>query len=137
MSNILLLTFDPHRDLKSWGQHVSLEPGEKPVECLCIARKNEFSLKPAAYVIPLNNLFKFAAPENQQEEFDLLQSCINIANILGCPKEKKDLMRIAMYVQDSIDKVFTLKPYMGEGKAIADVKGTLNGKEFTSEVTAH
>ncbi len=135
--SILLLTFDPHRDLKSWGQHVSLEPGEKPVECLCIAKKIDHSLKPAAYVIPLANLFKFAAPEDQQEEFELLQSCVNIANILDLPKDKQALMRIAMYVQDSIDKVFKLKPYMEKGRKIADVEGSLNGKKFTSEVTTH
>lgn len=137
MSNIILLTFDPHRDLKSWGQHVSLEMGQEPVECLCLARKNDRSIKPAAYIIPLDNLFKFVDPKTPQEGLELLGSCQNIAKVLECPTEQKDLIRIAMYVQDNMDKVLKLKPYQGKGKKVADVEGTFNGKSFTSDVRVH
>lgn len=133
----MILTFDPHRELKSWGQHVSLEQGEEPTEALCLARKKDYSLKPAAYVIPLENLFKFAAPEDKREEFELLESCFAIAEALDCPKDSGALSKIAMYVQDSIDKVFNVKPYQGKGRKIADVEGKLNGKSFTSEVASH
>ena len=135
--SLILLTFDPHRDLKCWGDHVSLEPGAEPVEALCLARKRDLSLKPACYVIPLDNLFKFCAPANAHEEFSLVSSCMAIANILQCPTDKQSLSRISMYVQDNIDKVTELKPYQGKGRVIGEAEGTLNGKSFTSEVRAY
>lgn len=135
--SIVLLTFDPHRDLKSWGDYVSLEPGQEPVEALCIARKRDLSLKPACYVIPLDNLHKFCAPADAHEEFALVESCMAIAEILECPTDRQALAKISMYVQDCIDKVTELKPYQGRGHVIADVEGQLNGKAFTGEVRAY
>ena len=132
--SILLLTFDPHRDLKSWGEYVSLEQGERPTECLVLARKHDSTLKPAAYVIPLNNLFKFIAPDDAEEEFELIRACNEIAQVLECPTDREALMRIAMYVQDNVDKVYNLKPYDGQGELIGAAEGKLNGESFTSEV---
>lgn len=143
MNNILLLNFDAHRELKSWAENVSLEMGERPVPCLCIARKQKRSIKPAAYIIPLDNLFKFA-PEDEngnrndiQAIQDAFNTCLNIAQILDCPTDSKSINNIGKYIQDNFYKVINLKPHMEKGKAIADVKGKFNGKEFTSEVTAH
>jgi len=137
VGSIILLTFEPHRDLKCWGQHVSLNQGEEPVEALCIARKRDATVKPACFVIPLDNLFKFAAPADAGEEFELVRSCYAIAQVLGCPTDKQGLMRLAMYVQDNIDKVFNLRPYNGKGRAVGHAEGKLNGKSFTSEVVVH
>ena len=137
MSGILLLTFDPHRDLKCWGQHVSICQGDEPVEALCIARKYDSTIKAACYVLPLDNLFKFAAPANADEEFELVRSCHVMAEVLECPTDKQSLMRLAMYVQDNIDKVFSLKPYQGKGSVVGEVEGVLNGESFTSEVVVH
>jgi len=137
MSGIVLLTFSPHRDLKCWGQHVSIKQGDEPVEALCIARKYDSTIKAACFVLPLDNLFKFTAPENAEEEFALVQSCRGMAAVLECPTDSKSLMRLAMYVQDNIDKVFDLKPYDGKGRVVGEVEGQLNGESFTSEVTVH
>jgi len=135
--SIILLTFDPHRDLEAWGDHVSLEQGQEPEEALCITRKRNPTLDPPCYVIPLDNLFKFCAPANAHEEFALVESCIEIAKVLGCPTDKRSLSRISMFVQDNIDKVTELKPFQGKGRVIGEAEGTLNGRSFSSEVRAY
>lgn len=134
---ITLLTFDPARDLKCWADHVSLEPGAEPEEALCIARRYERSMKPACYVVPLDNLFKFCQPESRVEEEDLIASCFNMAQILECPTEKNALIKLSMYVQDNIDKVLKLAPYSGEGHTVGEVEGKFNGESFTSQVKAY
>ena len=94
-------------------------------------------MKPAAYIIPLDNLFKFCDPETREEKFELVGTCLNIANILECPTKPEDLCKISMFVQDHISDVLALKPYQGKGRVVGEVEGTLNGESFTSDVRMH
>lgn len=104
--SLILLTFDPHRDLQRWTQHVKLD-GET-TECLCLARKRQ---KPgdAAYVVPLNSAHQWY-PETRKEIQEALARARNTARILECPDHPETWPRLVLYIQDGLSELLGLKP---------------------------
>lgn len=132
-SNLILLTFDPHRDLKRWMQHVKLD-GE-PTECMCLARKRQCE-GDAAYVIPLNNAHKFY-PETRQEVEDAFRTAQSIAKILECPDHPETWPRLLLFIQDGLSELLAMKPAQQQRKVVGEGKLIVDGEARTFEVTEH